>query len=111
MQVFLSLTLVKTSSLEEINELYYFVKPKDLQLQPSKINYNLTFDHEKQAIVLSSDLLAKDVFIQIEGANVNLSDNYFDILPHQQKIIYLPASKYIPDLQKKIKIKSLIDTY
>ncbi len=110
-QVFLSLTLVKTSSLEEINELYYFVKPKDLQLQPSKINYNLTFDHEKQAIVLSSDVLAKDVCIQIEGTNVNLSDNYFDILPHQQKVIYLPAGKYIPDLLKKIKIKSLIDTY
>lgn len=85
---------------QKTNALYYFVKPKDLQLtqpniQLTKIN-ELTYE-------ITTDVLAKNVYLSAVE-EVFFSDNYFDILPGQKVIIKL--SKPV----KSVKIKSLFDT-
>lgn len=80
--------------------LYYFAKPKDLQLtkpniQISKID-DLTYE-------ITSDVLAKNVFLSSEEATF-FSDNYFDVLPNQKVVV--KVTKPV----KAIKVKSLFDT-
>ena len=92
----------------DVITLHYFDKPKNFKLlNPSIKISNLT----DNSFVLRADVLAKDVCISIDGEYINLSDNYFDLLPNETKIIYFPANTKIKDLKKKIKIKSLVDTY
>jgi beta-mannosidase len=97
-QMVLSVTC-KTDSGKTSRALYYFVKPKDLQLtkpniQISKID-DLTYE-------ITSDVLAKNVFLSAEEVTF-FSDNYFDILPGQKMQIKL--SKPV----KAITVKSLFD--
>nr|WP_294775528.1 glycoside hydrolase family 2 protein [uncultured Flavobacterium sp.] len=88
-----------TSKKKSAGSLYYFVKPKDLQLtkpniQISKID-DLTYE-------ITSDVLAKNVFLSSEEGTF-FSDNYFDILPGQK--VEIKLSKPV----KAIVFKSLFD--
>ncbi|MFN3753207.1 beta-mannosidase [Flavobacterium sp.] len=82
------------------NSLYYFVKPKDLQLTKPNIQIikldELTYE-------ISSDVLAKNVFLFSEEVTF-FSNNYFDILPGQK--VQIKLSKPI----SSINAKSLFDT-
>ena len=95
----------------DASSIHYFVKPKDLQLIKPQFNIAEDICEQVQCFTLSSDVLMKDVCVSIEGETINLSDNYFDLLPGEGKIIYLPRHVRVKHLVKKVKIKSLIDTY
>lgn len=83
-----------------VNRLYYFVKPKELQLP--KPNIKIT-KIDELTYEVSSDVLAKNVFLYSETETF-FSDNYFDILPNQT--VRITLSKAIENIQAK----SLFDT-
>jgi beta-mannosidase len=85
----------------EVQSQYFFVKPKDLKLQKPNIQIKILND---VMIEISSDVLAKDVFLSSEK-DVFFEDNYFDVLPNEKRVIKL--SKPV----QNIKIKSLFDTF
>ena len=93
----------------DIVSLHYFVQPKNLKLLKPDIQFLESKISNYQYFSLKSDVLMKDVFLLIDGESINLSDNYFDLLPNETKTIYLPANINIKELDKKINIKSLID--
>jgi beta-mannosidase len=95
----------------DIINVHYFVRPKDLELKKTQVIIGRPVCEKVQCISLTSDVLIKDVFITIKGEPVTLSDNFFDLLPGESKIVYLPAGSHIKKLNKKILIKSLIDAY
>ena len=84
----------------EFQSQYFFVKPKDLKLSKPNIQVK-TID--ELTIEISSDVLAKDVFLSSEN-QVFFEDNYFDLLPNEKRIIKLSKAA------KEIKVKSLFDT-
>lgn len=86
--------------LEQIYTRHYFYKPKDLLLTKPSIQIR-TID--ELTIEISSDVLAKDVFLSSEN-EVFFEDNYFDLLPNEKRVIKLSKAP------KKIKVKSLFDT-
>jgi len=97
-QMVISVTC-KTADGKTSRSLFYFVKPKDLQLtkpniQISKID-ELTYE-------ISTDVLAKNVFLFSEE-DAFFSDNYFDILPRQKVTIKLTKPV------KAIRVTSLFD--
>lgn len=111
-QTLLSASLLPPGKLEQNATYYYFAKPKNLKLNKTKVQiFETTCAEGVQCFTLSSDLMAKNVFVSIKGESVNLSDNFFDLLPGQPKTITLPAGKKIGRLKKKLIIKSLVDTY
>ena len=65
--------------------LYYFVKPKDLQLIKPNIQISKIDDFTYE---ITSDVLAKNVYLSSEE-DTFFSDNYFDILPRQKVTIKL----------------------
>ncbi|RAK20937.1 beta-mannosidase [Flavobacterium aquaticum] len=85
---------------EEVKINYFFAKPKDLKLQKPNIEIKIINDF---MIEISSDVLAKDVFLSSEN-EVFFEDNYFDLLPNEKRIVKLYKAA------KEIKVKSLFDT-
>ncbi len=64
--------------------LYYFVSPKNLNLP--KVNMQLQL-YGDSLIRLTSKTLAKDVYINSVLGELDISDNYFDLLPGEIKWI------------------------
>jgi len=97
-KIFLKLIL-KTKSGEMMAEnTYFFTKPKDLELLQPNIKVEKISDRE---IAISTDVLAKNVYLM---GNVHYSDNFFDLLPGERKVI--TSSKPISNIE----IMSLYDT-
>ena len=67
---------------------------------------------EKQGITLAltSEVLAKDVFLQLDGMG-NFSDNFFDIMPGDTIHVELDTGLSPDDLEKMLTIRTLRDTY
>lgn len=84
---------------KQANTFYYFVKPKNMALSKPAITIRQI---DAQTIEVSSDVLAKNVFLSADG--VFFSDNYFDVLPQQKIQVRLSAPA------KKINSLSLFDT-
>ena len=84
--------------------LYYFDTTKNLALSKPKININ---QRNKITFEITSNVLAKNIYLSEIDNEIELSDNFFDLLPGERKII---TSKKEID-KSKIKIKSLVDTY
>lgn len=82
---------------------YYFVKPKDLLLLEPKIKLELQANN---VLEISSNVLAKDLYLCLPNAELEASDNYLDILPNQKVRIQLNKGNI--DLSK-IKTKTLYD--
>ncbi|MVO09058.1 glycoside hydrolase family 2 protein [Flavobacterium sp. TP390] len=85
---------------KKINTIFYWVKPKDLQLQKPTIKITkvdaLTYE-------ITSDVVAKDVYLSSDE-NAHFSNNYFDVLPNEVYTIT------VNQLVKAISVKSLFDT-
>ncbi len=89
-----------TSENKSVNSLFYFEKPKDLELNQPNIQIKKIDDWTYE---ITTDVLAKNVFLS--SAETHFSDNYFDLLPGEKKKI--TVSKPV----KEIKIKSLFNTF
>lgn len=94
------LKLEFTSEENHFESVVFFEKPKNLKLSKPNIQIK-TID--EVTIEISSDVLAKDVFLSSEN-EVFFEDNYFDLLPNEKRII--KVSKAV----NGIKVKSLFDT-
>ncbi len=88
------------SESKKVKSLYYFVKPKDLQLTKPTIQIKKIDDY---TIEITSDVLAKNVFLSANEETF-FSDNYFDVLPNEKLQITLSEAV------ENIKVMSLFDT-
>jgi beta-mannosidase len=88
-------------------ELFFFVKPKDLKLKQAKIETQFLKMPDGFKVMLTSKTLQKDVFLttKYEGW---FHDNFFDLLPEEQKWIYfkteddrLDNAQFLDDLEIK----------
>ncbi|HNW71174.1 MAG TPA: glycoside hydrolase family 2 protein [Bacteroidales bacterium] len=92
--------------------LLYFKKPKDLALEDPGISYEMIKLSGGIEIKLSTKQLAKNVFISFENCDsrdIQLSDNFFDMLPGTTVSIFANTSESIEDLKNMIQIKTLFD--
>lgn len=80
---------------------FYFVKPKDLQLNQAEIETIITKTNGGFDIELQSKTLQKDVFLHSQNKG-HFNDNFFDILPHKTYQIYFKTDvETLEDLQIK----------
>jgi beta-mannosidase len=80
--------------------------PKDLNLPKTHIEYKI----EKGQLLKSADKFAYGVYIDVPDG-VELEDNYFHLLPNEKKIVKFTSTVSLETIRKRIKIKSLVDTY
>ena len=94
------LSVAFTTANKITKSLFYFAKPKDLQLNKPNIQIKKL---DAVTIEVSSDVLAKNIFLS-SAQDTFFSDNYFDVLPNQK--VKITLSKPV----EKIEAKSLFDT-
>jgi beta-mannosidase len=90
------------------SNIVYFSRPKDQQLQ--KASFRLKQLNGNQ-IEITSDVLARYVWVDIPGVDHHLSDNFFDLLPGETVRLEVKTAKPLKNVVKLIRIKSLVDSY
>ena len=88
--------------------IFYFTPPKNLCLQKPTIQIKAS--KRKNSFIISTDKLAKNVYIDATE-EITFSENYFDLLPGKLKEIEIVGKETYHQAKKKIKIRSLYDTY
>jgi beta-mannosidase len=85
---------------------YFFVEPKHLQLPVPRIAVRIQkISDEEQVVLLNARNFAKDVSLDVEGKDVFIEDNYFDVDAGSMKRVRVRAR--IADLRKRLSISSL----
>ncbi|HEX9252799.1 MAG TPA: glycoside hydrolase family 2 protein, partial [Ignavibacteriaceae bacterium] len=65
---------------------FYFVKPKDMSLSKPEIKISKEKNGDHYILNLVSNTLVKNVFVDC-NADGKFSDNFFDLIPREEKII------------------------
>ncbi len=84
-----------------------FVPDKDLKLQKATVQKEVTKTADGLTIRLLSPVFCRSVMVDIENEREPFSDNYFDLLPGEEKVITLKTQK--PYSAEAVTIKSLAD--
>jgi len=64
---------------------FYFEKPKALNLPETTVKQKVKYMDGACEVTLTSDKLAKDLFIEIPVQGAQFTDNFFDLLPGRAK--------------------------
>jgi len=91
----------------------YFLPPKDLELPDPNLVYDIQEEGDTYIIQISSDVLAKNIYLSTGDIEGIISDNYYDLLPGEKKTItFKPEGKIsAEELKDNMKIISLVDSY
>jgi beta-mannosidase len=81
---------------------FLFVSPKDLQLPEPKIEIEILPNNQ---ISLLSQHFVKDVFIHFNNPAIEVSHNYFDLLPYQKVFFQVKNKENTSEIIKELDIK------
>ncbi|HWW22811.1 MAG TPA: glycoside hydrolase family 2 protein, partial [Edaphobacter sp.] len=87
------------------------VPTKQIHLPAADIAHTITKDGEAYTLTLSSKTLARSVYINFGDTKVEVSDNYFNLLPNATQTITLHSNATLEDLTKSLRIISLVDAF
>jgi beta-mannosidase len=94
------------------SNLLFLLSPKDLQLPSRKISSELTQSGSSSyRLRLTSDVLARDVYVSLSNLDATYSDNYVSILPGQTVEIEIKSPGSLDQLRSELKIVSLTDAF
>ncbi len=88
--------------------LYYFAKPKDLDLPQALVEVRSLDKDGDQYIELFSDRLVRDLNLSVEDPSISFEDNSFDLLPNHKKLIKVLGNKKLAAKDIKIMHLSMI---
>lgn len=108
--VFLSTELIVAN--EAVSDhILYFDLPKNLKLPTAHISKTIVPNGNGVNITLSSDRLAKNVYLSLDEVEGFFSDNFLDIKPGEEVTVNFSGNISASDFDKKVKIIQLADTY
>jgi beta-mannosidase len=97
--------------------LIYLAPTKEVHLRPTVLQTNLSRSDLKTkgkntyTIKITSPVLARDVYLSFGATEVDVSDNYFDMLPGETIEITANTNASIDELKAQMKIVSLVDAF
>ncbi|GAF04114.1 beta-mannosidase [Saccharicrinis fermentans] len=89
--VLVNVKLVKGQEALTTNN-FYLVKPKEQTLPEVHLSTSLVEEDGKQILEISTDKLARDIYLNIPDQEVFFSDNYFDLLPGEKHQLAISGS-------------------
>ena len=102
---FMRMELFEGSSLLD-EELFYFENPKNLVLSKTNPEVQTNFKYDHVELVLTSPVLLKDVMVQTDQRHAKYSENFFDVVPNEPKVIKVYPNGRVP-VTIDVKLKSL----
>ena len=90
----------------------YLTAIKNLQLPTPKFKYEVNITDNFFEVSLVSENLIKNLFID-SMLEYNFSDNYFDLIPNQEKVIRIKRDNYqsVNAFKESLNFLSLYETY
>jgi beta-mannosidase len=90
-----------------------FLPDKHLALTDPDLHYTIGETDEGIAIEVTAQRLARFVWLEIEGADVVFSDNYFDLPAKRTTTVTLPAIEgwSLDRVRRALRIRSLVDSF
>ena len=90
----------------------YPLRQKDMHYRPAHIAITaLRPVADGFSLSLKSDIFARAVFLKTKGIRDFFSDNYFDLLPGEERTVTVRTTKPLAQFEKELEITSLGDTY
>jgi len=90
----------------------FFDRMRNLQLPlKAAIDAEITGTGPDYTITLRSPVLMRNVYVSFGDLNTKLSDNYFDVLPGEARVIRLTASASLDQVRQAMKVMSLTDAF
>ena len=90
---------------------HFFYWPNKLDLPETEVTTQVLYGDGEYTITLSSDKLAKDVFIEIPIQGAQFSDNFIDLLPGEKRTIVITSEELKASERTPITIKHVRETY
>ncbi|MCX6259102.1 MAG: glycoside hydrolase family 2 protein [Bacteroidia bacterium] len=89
----------------------FLALPKDLVLPKVAVKSLIINTGDGFNIELSSDQLAKNLYLSLDDNDAFFNDNYFDLLPGEKVIVHCKTKLSEELMNKELKFKSLADCY
>jgi beta-mannosidase len=96
---------------EVSNNFLYLVPTKQVHLLPAHIESRLVKTPGGYRLTLTSNVLARDVYISFGALDAKVSDNYFDLLPGRPFQVTLGNEYQLAELQTNMRVMSLVDAF
>ena len=102
---------LKESGVEISRNNLFFDRIKNLYLPANSVEYSVTVAESGYVIELSTDVLAKNVYLSSQDSEGFFSDNYFDMLPGERRKITFSSEGDNEPFVANLKVLTLRDTY
>ena len=83
--------VVLKADFNQASSLFYFVKPKDLDLLQGSLNLTVKKVEDGFLLEITTEVLQKNVFL-FSSQKGHFSDNYFDVLPGELKAVFFKTN-------------------
>lgn len=90
---------------------YFFYWPNKLNLPETDVKTSVKYADGKYTVTLTSEKLAKDVFVEIPIMGAKFSDNFVNLLPNEKKIIEITSPELRATAKTPITVKHVRETY
>ena len=87
--------------------LLYYQPPKELELGVPAIALQVQQEDESITLTLTADILAKDVYLTLEGAR--FSHNFFDLLPGKPRTIRVHTDLPAKEVEARLRLKTVAE--
>ncbi len=91
--------------------LAYLAPVKEVHLKPAQLKVETTGVKGSYKIRIQSPVLARSVYLSFGNLDVELSDNYFDLLPGETAEITVNSAASLDELKAQLKVISLADAF
>jgi beta-mannosidase len=115
-RVFVVAEVLNTSKSVSRN-LVYLAPTKEVHLKPVALQTNISRSEQKTqgkntyTIRITSPVLARSVYLSFGASDVDVSDNYFDILPGETVEISAKTNASHDELKVQMRVISLVDAF
>jgi beta-mannosidase len=91
--------------------LAYLAPTKEVHLKPALLAVNSDGANGKYVVRITSPVLARSVYLSFGSLDVQVSDNYFDLLPGETREITVNSAGSLDALKSQLHVISLTDAF
>jgi beta-mannosidase len=91
--------------------LTYLAPTKEVHLKPAQLAVETAGANGDYSLRITSPVLARSVYLSFGSLDVQVSDNYFDLLPGETRAIKVTGQASLEALKAKLQVISLTDAF
>jgi beta-mannosidase len=107
-QIYVSATL-RADGEEISRNLTYLVPTLQVHLPAAKITLEVLAAGDGADVTVQSSALARSVYLDAGAADVQFSDNYFDLQANESRTVHVTGTSDVQALRSKLKVTSVVD--